>query len=387
MNTEKLFYQDAYMQCFEAEVLSCAKTEKGWGVVLDATAFFPEEGGQSADTGSLGGVRVLDAKEKSGIIIHYTDGPLPVGQRVSGRIDWSERFRKMQTHTGEHIVSGIVHARYGYENVGFHLGDNGCTFDFDGELTREQVDEIELLANEVVWKNVPVTARFPASRELQQMEYRSKLELTENVRIVTIEGVDTCACCAPHVASTGQIGVIKLLDLMRHRGGVRIWCKCGADALEDYRARYTASAAISALLNTPQESIAAGVEKLMAQRDVLKGDFAALKRQVLEEQAAGLASTEGNILLFAQEDDGGMRILVNGGMEKCGGVCAVFSGEDGAWQFVMGSRTVDMRAFIKEHGPALKARGGGQSQMVSGRCQATKAELEDFFDREGRCVQ
>lgn len=381
MNTEKLFYRDAYMRRFEATVLSCEEAKNGWAVVLDATAFFPEEGGQTADTGTLGSVRVLDVKEKGGVVTHYTDGPLPVGGTVAGEIEWAERFRKMQTHTGEHIVSGLVHAKYGYENVGFHLGENGCTFDFGGELTREQIHEIEALANAAIWRNVPVTARFPDSRELQAMNYRSKLDLTENVRIVTVEGVDTCACCAPHVATTGQIGVIKLLDFMRHRGGVRIWCKCGSDALADYHARYNASAAVSALLNTPQENIAAGTEKLIAQRDELKAEFTALKKQVLEARAAALEPVDGNMLLFAREDDAGMRILVNAGMEKCGGVCAVFSGEDGAWQFVMGSRTTDMRAFMKEHGPALKARGGGQPQMVSGRSQATKAELEDFFNK------
>ena len=381
MNTRKLYYEDAYMQRFEATVLSCEEGKGGWLVVLDTTAFFPEEGGQSADTGTLGSVRVLDTKEKAGIITHYTDGPLSVGETVEGVIDWEERFRKMQTHTGEHIVSGIMHARYGFENVGFHLGESGCTFDFNGELTREQIDDIERAANAAIWANLPVTARFPDAAELAALPYRSKLDLTENVRIVTVEGIDICACCAPHVARTGEIGMIKLLNFMRHRGGIRIWCKCGSDALADYHARYNTSAAISALLNTPQDGIVPGVEKLLKQRDDIKADYALLKKQMLERQTAELIPTEGNILLFAREDDAGMRILVNGGMEKCGGVCAVFSGEDGAWQFVMGSLTQDMRAFMKEHGPVLKARGGGQPQMVSGRSQATKAELEEFFNK------
>ena len=380
MNTRKLYYEDAYTQRFEATVLSCEEGKNGWLVVLDATAFFPEEGGQSADTGTLGSVRVTDVREKAGVITHHTDGPLPVGAAVTGVIDWPERFRKMQTHTGEHIVSGIMHARYGLENVGFHLGENGCTFDFNGELTREQIDEVERAANAAIWANLPVTARFPDPEELAVLPYRSKLDLTENVRIVTVEGIDICACCAPHVARTGEIGLLKMLDFMRHRGGVRIWCKCGSDALEDYRSRYNSSAAVSALLNTPQDSIVSGVEKVLKQRDELKAEHALLKKQTLERMAAELAPTEGNILLFVREDDAGMRVLANGGMEKCGGVCAVFSGEDGAWQFVMGSQTRDMRAFMKEHGPALKARGGGQPQMVSGRSQAAKAELEAFFN-------
>ena len=379
MQTRKLYYEDPYRQDFRGKVLSCEQVKNGWAVVLDATAFFPEEGGQTADTGTLAGARVLDAHEKAGVITHLTDGPVPVGVTVEGHIDWPDRYRKMQNHTGEHVVSGLVYGKYGFDNVGFHLGSDGCTVDFSGELTREQLNEIEREANAVVWRNVPVEVRFPRWSELEKMEYRSKLDLKEDVRIVTIPGVDRCACCAPHVSNTGQIGLIKILDFMRHRGGVRIWMKSGADALADYGDRYEAALAVSGMLNTPQADIAAGVEKLLAQRDALKFELTALRREMAQAKAAALEAAEGNILVFFQSDEDGMRTLVNAGMEKCGGVCAVFSGEDGAYRFVMGSKTVDMRAFMKENGPALKARGGGQAQMVSGRSTATKAELEAFF--------
>ncbi len=379
MDTVKLYYENAYTRAFEAAVLACEEAKNGWHVILDRTAFFPEGGGQTADTGMLGGVRVLDAHEKGGVVYHLTDAPLPVGQTVTGEIDWADRFRKMQNHTGEHIVSGVIHSRFGYDNVGFHLGADGCTIDLSGELTREQLDAIEDAANTAVWANLPVTARFPSPEELSVMDYRSKLDLTENVRIVTVEGIDRCACCAPHVSRTGEIGVIKLLDAMRHRGGVRIWIKCGFDALRDYRARYAASAAVSALLNVPQAEIVSGTEHLIAQRDALKFDLIAHQRRALEAQAAALEPTEGNLLLFADADDAGMRILANAGMEKCGGVCAVFSGEDGAYRFVMASRTRDMRAFAKEIREPLSARGGGQERMISGRCAAARKLLEAYF--------
>ena len=285
----------------------------------------------------------------------------------------------MQNHTGEHIVSGLVHSRYGFSNVGFHLGEDGCTIDFDGELTRAQLDEIEDAANDAVWRDLPVTARFPDPAELRTLDYRSKLDLTENVRIVEIPGIDRCACCAPHVARTGEVGLVKLLDSMRHRGGVRIWLKAGRDALTDYRARYRDTAAISALLNLPQDRLVPGVEKLLAQRDELKGELIGLRRRALEETAAALTPTAGNILLFAEGDDAGLRLLVNAGMEKCGGVCAVFSGADGDYRFVMGSRTRDMRAFAREIREPLQARGGGQETMISGRSQADRRTLEDFF--------
>ncbi len=379
MDTRKLYYEDAYISTFEARVLACRQDEKGWAVALDATAFFPEGGGQAADTGTLGDARVLDVREKDGAITHYTDGPLPTGETVRGAIDWPVRFRRMQNHTGEHIVSGLVHREYGYDNVGFHLDDGGCTVDFSGELTRSQLDGIERQANEAVWRDLPVTARFPSWAELAGMDYRSKLALTHDVRIVTVQGIDRCACCAPHVSSTGQIGVIKILDCMRHRGGVRLWMSAGAAALEDYRARYGATAAASGLLNVPQQEVTAGVERLLEQRDALKREIAGLRRQMAEDRAASLTETDGDLLLFFQGEEESMRTLANAGMEKCGGVCAVFAGEEGAWRFVMAGAHRDMRSFIREHGPALRARGGGQERMISGRSTASKAELEAFF--------
>lgn len=379
MDTRKLYYEDAYTRRFEARVLRCQPAGEGWEVELAATAFFPEEGGQTADTGTLGPVRVTDVREKDGHILHRTDGPLPAGSTVEGVLDWAERFRKMQTHTGEHIVSGLVHTAFGYENTGFHLGPDGCTVDFGGELTREQLDRIEDEANRAVWQDLPVSARFPLSFELAGLEYRSKLALTRDVRIVTIEGVDACACCAPHVSGTGQIGAIKILDFMRHRGGTRLWMKAGSDALADYRARYTAAAAVSGLLNVPQGDIAAGVDRLVEQRDGLKRQLAELRRQMALERAGALPETDGHLLVFFDGDEDALRALANAGMEKCGGVCAVFSGADGAWRFVMASAHVDMRRFIKENGPALQARGGGQERMISGRSAAARTVLEAFF--------
>ena len=379
METIKLFYENAFAAAFDAAVIACEPRKDGYAVALDRTAFNPEGGGQSGDTGVLGGVRVTDTHEKQGVIYHYTDAPLPVGQTVRGELDWDERFRKMQNHSGEHVVSGLVHAKYGYDNVGFHLGDDGCTLDFSGELTREQLEEIEREANAVVWRNVPITARFPAPEELKTLDYRSKLDLTENVRIVTVEGVDVCACCAPHVERTGQIGSIKLLDFMRHRGGVRVWLKAGSDAQRDYGARYTATAALSALLNVPQADVVPAAERLLQARDELKFELGALRRRAIEAQAAALTDTEGHLVLFAEGEDADLRLLANAGMEKCGGVCAVFSGTDGDYRFVMGSLTRDMRAFAKDIREPLSARGGGQERMISGRSTADRAAIEAFF--------
>ena len=379
MKTRKLYYEDAYRRHFAAEVLSCREDKDRFCVVLDQTVFFPEEGGQAADPGILGGRQVLDVKEKEGVIYHYTDGPLSPGETVEGEIDWAERFRKMQNHSGEHILSGVVFRRHGFENTGFHLSADGFTLDFSQELSREELAAIEWEANEAVWADRPVTARFPAPEELKTLAYRSKLDLTENVRIVTIEGVDNCACCAPHVSSTGQIGAIKLYEAMRHRGGMRIWAKCGSDALRDFRARCTADAAVSALLSVPQGEIARGVEKLLAERDSLKQQLAAAQNELVQKQIETLRPTEGDLLLFARADMDGLRALVNAGMELCGGVCAAFAGEDGNFRFVAGSKSRNCRDWLNTAKEALKARGGGKPEMVSGSSAAGQKEIEAFF--------
>lgn len=217
--TKKLYDLDSHRRDFTAAVLRCDADGERYAVVLDQTLFFPEGGGQPADTGVLGGARVLDVQITQEAIVHYTDAPLTPGAQVRGEIDWPQRFRRMQGHSGEHIISGLIHSEYGLDNVGFHLGQDTITMDYNGELTWPQLMHIEQLANEAVYRNVPIRTEYPSPEQLAQMTYRSKLDLTEDVRIVTVEGYDVCACCAPHVSCTGEIGAIKFTSVMRHRGG------------------------------------------------------------------------------------------------------------------------------------------------------------------------
>ena len=184
--TRKLYYDDAYIKEFSSVVLSCDSCERGCDIVMRETAFFPEEGGQYSDKGYIDGVRVLEVMERDGVIHHYTAEPVAVGKPVQCVIDFDERYEKMQCHTGEHILSGIIHDLYGLENVGFHLGAEDVTMDISAPLSRDQLDRVELLANEVIYKNIPITTRFPTPEELPSLKYRSKLDLTENVRIVDI---------------------------------------------------------------------------------------------------------------------------------------------------------------------------------------------------------
>lgn len=379
--TEKLYYQDPYLFSFTATVRSCDPLGDGYAVVTDRTAFFPEEGGQYADTGLLSGIPVLDVQEKGGEILHLLSAPLPVGASVVGQIEEKQRLRKMQNHTGEHIVSGLFHSLYGLSNVGFHLGHDDVTIDLDGELSREDLCKVEYLANEAIWKNLPVRADFPSPEVLSTLDYRSKLELTENVRIVTIPGYDVCACCAPHVAYTGEVGQIKLLDFARYKGGVRIHMLCGMDALADYHARYLATAAISAKLTAPQKEVVDAVERLSADLQEKKAQIARLQAALADELLRALPYGDTPALFFEDRlDTPARRALVNGAAEKRP-LAALFAGSDETgYTFLLGSNSIDLRPFVKALTTALGGKGGGSATMVQGTLPTKRADIEEYFN-------
>jgi len=377
--TEKLYYQDSHLFTFDAAVLDCRAEKTGYSVALDRTAFFPEGGGQLADTGILGGVRVLDVHEREGEIRHYTDAPLPVGERVTGTLDTEQRLRRMQNHSGEHILSGLVHGAFGYDNVGFHMGAECMIIDFSGELSWEQLMELETEANAVVRQNLAMHIWFPSEDELKTLEYRSKLELTENVRIVEIPGVDRCACCAPHVERTGEVGVIKILDSQRHRGGQRVSVICGMDALEDYRARQESVTDISRALSAKRSEASQAVRRILNEQQQMKERLDALSMALVGYMAAAEPETAGNILVFDNAlGEIAQRELVNLLMEKAGGFAAVFCGSDAdGWRYIIGSLHCDLRAGARAINAAIDGRGGGRPQMIQGSARAARAEMED----------
>ena len=329
--TEKLYYASGETRTFTATVLSCAPEDGGYAVTLDRTALFPGGGGQEPDEGTLGGERLVSLREEDETVIHIVPEPLTVGATVSGEVDWNVRFPRMQGHSGEHIFSGTVHRLFGGENVGFHMGAEAMTLDFSVELSAQDVALAELEANRAVWRDLPVNSLLPADEELADMPYRSKKELSGRVRIVEIPGVDMCACCAPHVERTGEIGAIKVLDFMRHRGGTRLTLVCGEAAYGDY---------------------------------------------------AALPEMEGNLCIFEPELDAvTLRELVNAGVEKCTGICAAFTGADGEYKYIMGSRSVDLRALSREINAAIDGRGGGSPAMIQGTCKAPRERIEAYFAR------
>lgn len=368
--TEKLYDSNSHLKEFLATVLSCDNKV----AVLDKTAFFPEGGGQTADTGLLDGIRVLDVQEKDGNIYHYLEKDLEVGKTVKGTLNWEERFDKMQNHSGEHIISGIVHSLYGYDNVGFHLSDSEMTMDFDGILTREQLLKVETLANEVVWRNAKFNCYYPEN--LKSLEYRSKLDLTENVRIVEIEGCDRCACCAPHVNTAGEIGMIKILDFCKNKGGVRLWAVCGKRALEDYNNRYKNDAEISALLCSPQNEIAEAVKKQIATIDDLKYQIGGLKRRIIADLSDTFETDKPFTLLFQDGFDiKELQLLADSLHKKLGGIRAVLSGNGNEYAFAVCGESEKLDSWFKGFKASLNVRGGGRNGMVQGTVLNTKEEI------------
>lgn len=363
-------------------VEACKKVGEYYEAVLDRTAFFPEGGGQYADTGIIDGVKVLDVQERNGLIFHTMESALPVGKSVEGTIDWEERFSKMQQHSGEHIVSGIIHSMFGYDNVGFHMGQDAITMDFNGLITKEQLREVEYRANQAVVANLDVQVMYPSKEELEHIYYRSKIEIEGQVRLVTVPGHDACACCAPHVKKTGEIGCIKLLGLQNYKGGVRISMLCGFRALEDYNAKAECTKALSIMLSAPEEDLVSEVGRQKEEIAQCKIEIAKLEQQLLVSKANVIEKGQELVVLFENDLSGvGPRELVNLLLERNTRVGAVFAGNDmEGYRYVIGSKEVDVRPFATMLSKQFGARGGGKPEMVQGSMKASKNEIKEAME-------
>ncbi len=389
--TEQLYYQDSYIKDFEAVVLSCIPNGNHFEAVLDRTAFFPEGGGQCADTGVLHienrKIKVFDVQERNGEIIHFIDEEILPGQTVIGELEFQERFSKMQQHTGEHIISGIVHRRFGYENVGFHLGKEEVTMDYDGPLTEEELRSIEYEANQVVAENREIKAYFPSTEELEKIPYRSKKELQGEIRIVEIQDCDICACCAPHVKTTGNVGLIKITNAIRYKGGMRLWIACGMRALKDYNQKEASVVQISNMLSAKQQEVTDAVKRLTEEIQQLKEKAAKMQERLVmgyleSEKAVLKENPNANLLLFEKELDAmAMRNFVNAGMELTKGVCGAFVGDEKqGFRYVLGS-SGDIREIGKKLNAAFQGKGGGKPPMIQGSLVGEEEKIREFLEK------
>lgn len=375
--TEKLYDKDTHFIHFVAEVTDCSETGRGFLIVLDKTAFFPEEGGQYADRGDIDGQPVLDVHIKGDTIFHLLKNPLPVGKTVTGSVDWEDRFDKMQQHSGEHIVSGLIHKYYGLNNVGFHLGSEEVTLDFNGSLTDTDLERIEQDANEAVFRNIAVRASFPDKETLAKLSYRSKIEIDGPVRIVEIPGYDTCACCAPHVERTGEIGLIKITGLQNYKGGIRLNILCGRRALRDYQSRQETVRALSVRLSAKPALVVDAVSRLEQEITASRERFINLQQVLLQTHISALPEDAENVLLFeADLDTPTVRRSINRLCETHSGYCCIFVGNDTeGYRYMIGSAALDCRragALLQEK---FAAKGGGSDRMVQGRLLASGREI------------
>lgn len=379
MMQKKLYYENPYCKEFTSTVTACRQGKGDYEVLLKETVFYPEGGGQPADTGWLGGVRVCDVRERDGEVIHLCESPLAEGMTVCGKLDWDRRFRYMQQHTGEHIFSGLIHKRFGYQNVGFHMGKDFITIDFDGLLSEKEMREIEAQANQVIFENRKVSCTYPPQEELERLAYRSKKALCGAIRIVEVPDADICACCGTHVSQTGEIGMIKVTGNERYKGGSRIFLQIGWQAFEDYCRKTECVQKITALLSAKPEQIYEAAEKLHQAFGMQKQQISQMKKELLQYKAKELRAESGRICVMAQGMDGvEIRMLCDMLLAKQEFVL-VCSGEEGkGYQFVLGSQTGISEELVREFRISCHAKGGGKDKMMQGFASCGRKELLDF---------
>lgn len=379
METRKLYYENAHQYDFTARVVGCEEASGGYAITLDATAFYPEGGGQACDLGTLGNVKVLDVQERGETVVHLCDGPLKPGAEVQGCIDAPRRFDLMQQHTGEHIVSGIISRRYGWHNVGFHIGAEGITIDFDGPIPAEDLPELEQEANRAVWQDLPVRCWVPGPQELPGVQYRSKKALPWPVRVVEVPGVDSCACCGVHVERTGEVGLVKLFSCVKFHQGVRIEMACGGRALAILNAVYDQNRQVSQAFSAKIFDTGEAARRMNQRLAETEYRCAALERQIWDATAARYAG-KGNVVHLAPElTPLGVRELADRIARRCGGIAAVLGGRENFSICLMGEPD-----SVRELGDGLKAqlnaRGGGKPGIFQGTVRAELPQIVEYFD-------
>ena len=380
----ELFYRDEYAREFDAEVISCQKGKKGYEVALSDTAFYPEGGGQPADRGTLGQVNVLDVKRRNGEILHITDAPLEPGMTVHGVLDWERRFDHMQQHSGEHILSGVVHAQFGYDNVGFHMNDEVVTVDFNGPITWEEAMELEDKVNAYIWTDAESRELYPSEEELKAMDYRSKIELKGKVRLVEYPGADLCACCGTHVAHTGEIGLMKILSVSRHKDGVRVEMLFGGRAMKDYDRKHLLNTEFSCRLSSKPYETGEALQRVLDEMNAMK-----FRMQAMNERYYAMRATSipvGEPVIFFNEPGMSMveirkfcDYLISTGKVKTAMIISPKDKE--SVNYVMGSADLNMRDVGKLLNEELHGRGGGRPEMVQGSFQAEAEAVEQAFRR------
>ncbi len=377
----ELFYKNVYLKECDAEVLSIEESKNGYDVVLTQTIFYPEGGGQSCDTGFINEAHVTSVKRKNDVIIHTVDKELKVGEKVHLKLDWERRYDHMQNHTGEHILSGIIHKLYGYENVGFHMDEEKIQADYDGVLNKEDVEKIEKEINEVIHQNIPVVETYPTDTELETLEFRSKKELVGKVRIITIDDVDICACCGTHVKSTAEVNLIKILSFEKHKNGTRLEMMSGNRALKDYMQKHEQNTKLFQMFSVKPYVVYDAVNKLNNEYHSLQKDYVALQVEYLNSKVNTF--TESNYILDILDISlsmQAMRDYANKLIEKSKYVCVVAKKDEENYLYVLASKTEKVNELSKKLNSILNGKGGGKDTFAQGSFHSTKEDIKEKIE-------
>lgn len=377
---DTLYYKDNYLKEFKTKVINCIEENEKIKVVLQETAFYPEGGGQNADTGWIDEARVLDVKEKDGVIYHTVDAKLEVGKQVICKIYFEQRYSNMQHHTAEHIVSGLICNKYDTQNVGFHMGKDAVTMDFNVVLNKEQIEEIEQMANEAVFKNLPIKVTNYTKEQAKKLEYRSKKDLEGTIRIVEIPGYDICACCGLHVARTGEIGMIKLLSVQKYKAGCRISLLCGKRALENYNDIYKQIDATTTLLSIQFDEVADSVKELVEKNKELKHQNMLLKEEMFELEIKSMQEKRNQFIIKENLNPNEIRLLCNKLQEKASNIAGVFSKEGNIYRFQIISKESDLKEISKELINKYDGKGGGNANSIQGQFNITEKQVKEIID-------
>ncbi len=380
MLSERLYYSDAYLKEFDARVISCSRRDDGgYSVILDRTAFYPEGGGQPGDSGFIGEAPVTDTREEGGEIVHICGAPLAEGAQVRGRIDWEQRFDRMQQHSGEHIFSGMICSTFSCDNVGFHMGADTVTIDFSAAITDEELRDIESRANRYIMEGHRVQITFPSPEELSRLEYRSKKELDGEVRIVSFPGADTCACCGTHLSSSAEVGLVKVLSSKKFHEGTRIELLCGMRALDHLMKCWDQNSSISKALSAPHYGTYSAVQRLMENISSLERQAADLEQRNFSLIAAGYAGAGDTCIIMEAMDTDSMRRLCEAVHDVCGGICAVFCGSDPDYRYALMAPDSILRSLCSDMNSALNGRGGGRDGLAQGSVRSGAESIKEFF--------
>jgi len=382
---EQCYLADPYMVEFKSRVREGEPAGEGeaaaeglCAVYLDRTFFYPESGGQPDDRGTLGGREVVAVAESEKGVRHLVKGELRAGDEVEGRIAWVRRFDHMQQHSGQHLLSRVFLEGYKLTTVSFHLGEEICTIDLEGNApSEERLDEAEARANEIVFRNIPIACRMAAAGEIETSTVlRSRLpEGIGRVRIVEIEGFDSSTCCGTHVRSTGEIGIVKMLGLEKVKGNARVGFICGARAARDYAAKHKLLSSIAAGFTTDWREVPRVVGKLGDEGKELRKKNEELSRELAGFRAAGLSAATGSAggfdlvkRVFEEGDAASLRETATK-IREMGNKIVLFglSGPSPALIFGCSSGVpLNMGEIMKACAAIVGARGGGGKDFAQG---------------------